>query len=267
VKSFSTRQSSIGIRSGIRILAIIGVIAAAGAGPGRVDAGVTEPIYMIESPTAGILSHGEYHIQGRIGPESSVLLAFRVGIKNRVHIGVSFGMQQLFSYEQVELNDRPGILFRVRILEEDDRRPGLGIGFSSQGTGFWSDEFERYDRKSKGFYAVISRNWKIPVGHFSLHGGLNYTLENEDVDHLNAFASADWEAVAGLEFILDFDGAFNDNLDDGRYGGGGVYIDGGIRVTYGEKLQMMLIFKDLTRNFTPERRIGREFEIAFVDFF
>ena len=84
---------------------------------------------------------------------------------------------------------------------------------------------------------------------------------------MNVFASADWEAVTGLEFILDFDGAFNDNLDDGRYGGGGVYIDGGIRVTYGEKLQMMLIFKDLTRNYTPERRIGREFEIAFVDFF
>jgi hypothetical protein len=46
-----------------------------------------------------------------------------------------------------------------------------------------------------------------------------------------------------------------------------MYIDGAVRVTYGENLQMMLIFKDLSKNYTPERRIGREFEIAFVDFF
>ena len=73
--------------------------------------------------------------------------------------------------------------------------------------------------------------------------------------------------MPGLEFILDLDGAFNDNVDNGRYGGGGVYLDGAVRVTYGENLQMMLIFKDLTKNYTPERRIGREFEIAFVEFF
>jgi hypothetical protein len=231
------------------------------------QAGMAEPIYMVESPTAGLLSHGEYHIQGRIGPESSVLLAFRVGIKNRVYLGTSFGMQNLFSYEQVEFNDRPGFLFRVRLLDEDDRRPGLALGFDSQGTGAWNEDLERYDRKSKGFYAVLSRNWKIPVGYFSLHAGLNYSLENEDEDHIDGFAAFDWEAVAGLDFILDLDGAFNDNLDDGQYGGGGVYLDGAIRVTYGENLQLMLIFKDLTENYTPERRIGREFEIAFVDFF
>jgi hypothetical protein len=230
-------------------------------------AGHAEPIYLVESPTGGLLAHGEYHIQGRIGPESSILLAFRVGIKNRVHMGVSFGMQNLFSYEKVEFNDRVGLEFRLRLLEEDDRRPGLALGFNSQGTGAWSEEFERYDRKSRGFYAVFSRNWKIPVGNFSLHGGINYSLENQDDDNLNAFAAIDWEAMPGLEFIVDFDGAFNDNLDDGRYGGGGMYIDGAVRVTYGENLQMMLIFKDLSKNYTPERRIGREFEIAFVDFF
>jgi len=231
------------------------------------EAGIAEPIYMIDSPTAGLLAHGEYHIQGRIGPESSVLLAFRVGLKNRVYLGTSFGMQNLFSYEQVEFNDRPGFQFRVRLIEEDDRRPGLALGFNSQGTGAWNDEAERYDRKSKGFYAVLSRNWKIPVGHFSVHGGLNYSLENEDEDHANAFAAIDWEAITGLDFILDLDGAFNDNRDDERFGGGGMYLDGAIRVTYGENLQLMLIFRDLTKNYTPERRIGREFEIAFVDFF
>jgi hypothetical protein len=254
------KENSVRIAVLIAVFGSLAFVAAA-------EAGMAEPIYMVDTPTAGLLSHGEYHIQGRIGPESSVLLGFRVGVKNRVFLGVSFGMQNLFSYEQVDLNDRPGLQLRVRLLEEDDRRPGLALGFNSQGTGAWNDEAERYDRKSKGFYAVLSRNWKIPVGHFSLHGGLNYTLENQDQDNANVFAAADWEAITGLEFILDFDAAFNDDTDDDRFGGGGVYLDGAIRVTYGENLQLMLVFRDLTKNYTPERRIGRELEIAFVDFF
>lgn len=243
------------------------VCAGAGFSVGEAWAGAGEPIYMINSPTAGLLSHGEYHIQGRIGPESSILLGLRVGVKDRVHLGVSFGMQEVFSYEKIEINDRVGFQFRIRLLGEDDRRPGLALGFNSQGDGSWSEEYKRYDRKSKGLYAVISRNWKIPVGYLSLHGGINYSFEDDDDDDPNAFASVDWEAITGLDFIFDFDGAINDNLDDGRYGGGGIYIDGAIRVTYGENLQMMLIFKDLTENYTEERRIGREFEIAFFDFF
>ena len=233
----------------------------------EVSAGTAEPIYMVDSPTGGLLSHGEYFIQGRLGPESSILLGLRVGVKSRLHLGVSFGMQEVFSYEKIELNDRVGFQLRVRLLEEDDRRPGFALGFNSQGGGFWSEEFERYDRKSKGLYLVLSRNWKIPVGYFSLHGGVNYSFEDRDDDDPDAFLAVDWEAITGLEFVLDCDGAFNDNLDDNRYGRGGISLDGAIRVTYGENLQMMLIFKDLTKNYTPERRIGREFEIAFVDFF
>jgi hypothetical protein len=250
------------VRSSILVLVFVAVVYA-----GAAEAGMAEPIYMVESPTAGLLSHGEYHIQGRIGPESSVLLAFRVGLKNRVHLGVSWGIQELFSYQSVEFNDRPGFQFRVRLLEEDDRRPGLALGVNSQGVGTWNEDDERYDRKSKGFYVTLSRNWKVPVGHFSIHGGLNYSLETQDDDDPNLFAALDWEAISGLEFIVDLDGAFNDNSDDGRYGSGGVYLDGAVRVTYGENLQMMLIFRDLTKNYTPERRIGRELEIAYVDFF
>jgi hypothetical protein len=246
------------------ILALALVLVAFGE---AAEAGMAEPIYMVDSPTAGLLSHGEYHIQGRIGPESSVLLAFRVGVKNRVYLGVSWGMQELFSYQRVEFNDRPGFQFRIRLLEEDDRGPGLALGINTQGVGTWNEDDERYDRKSKGLYFVLSRNWKIPVGYLSAHGGLNYSLEDRDDDDADLFAAVDWEAISGLEFILDFDGAFNDNSDDERYGSGGVYLDGAVRVTYGENLQMMLIFRDLTKNYSPERRIGRELEIAFVDFF
>ena len=234
---------------------------------GEVEAGLQEPIYLVDSPTAGLLGHGEYYIQGRIGPESSILLGLRVGIRNRVHLGVSFGMQEVFSYESIKVNDQVGFQFRLRLIEEENH-PALALGFNSQGTGPYHEDDERYERKSKGFYAVLSRNWKIPVGQLSVHGGLNYTLETPDDDKgPNVFAAIDWNLIPGLELILDFDGALDDNTDTDSFGGGGIYLDGAIRVTYGENLAMMLIFRDLTRNFRPQRRVGREFEIAFVDFF
>ncbi len=234
---------------------------------GDVLAGLQEPIYMVDSPTAGLLGHGEYYIQGRIGPESSILLGLRVGIRNRVHLGVSFGMQEVFSYESIKVNDQVGFQFRLRLIQEENH-PALALGFNSQGTGPYYGDEERYERKSKGFYAVLSRNWKIPVGYLSVHGGLNYTLETRDDDKgPNVFAAIDWNLIHGLELILDFDGALDDNTDIDSFGGGGIFLDGAIRVTYGENLAMMLIFRDLTRNFRPQRRVGREFEIAFVDFF
>ena len=233
-------------------------------GEGR--AGHNEPIYLIDSPTAGLLGHAEYHVQGRLGPESAILMDLRVGVRNRVHLGVSFGMQEVFSYEKISVNDQVGFQIRLRLIEEQER-PALAIGFNSQGTGTYIEDDERYERKSKGFYAVISRNWSTPGGQLSLHGGVNYSLENQDQDSANMFGAVDLEVIPGLEFILDLDAALNDNKDDTRFGGGGIYLDGAIRVTYGENLAMMLIFRDLTQNFRPERRIGREFEVAFVDLF
>jgi len=221
---------------------------------------------MIDSPTAGLLGHGEYHVQGRLAPESAILLALRIGIRNRVHLGVSFGMQEVFSYEKISVNDQVGFMIRLRLIEEQSH-PALAIGFNSQGTGPYYEEEERYERKSRGFYAVVSRNWKTPVGQLSLHGGVNYSLENNDQDTVNLFGVTDLEVIPGLEFILDLDAALNDNTDDTQFGGGGIYLDGAIRVSYGESLAMMLIFRDLTQNFRPERRIGREFEVAFVDMF
>jgi hypothetical protein len=233
---------------------------------GEGEAGPAEPIYMIDSPTAGLLGHGEYNIQGRLGPESAILMGLRIGVKNRLHLGVSFGMQEVFSYESISVNDQVGFQARLRLIEED-AHPALAVGFNSQGTGIFDEDLERYERKSEGFYAVISRNWRTPAGELSLHGGGNYSLENQDQDSANLFGAVDLEVIPGLEFILDLDAALNDNKDDTQYGGGGIYLDGAIRVTYGEKLSMMLIFRDLTQNFRPERRVGREFEVAFYDLF
>ena len=59
----------------------------------------------------------------------------------------------------------------VRLIEEN-RSPTLALGFDSQGNGIYSATAGRYQRKSPGFYGVLSKNWGVPLGDLSLHGGL-----------------------------------------------------------------------------------------------
>lgn len=225
-----------------------------------------EPIYIIDHPTAGLLDSGAYHFYGRLGPESSIITGLRIGFRGVFQIGASFGMQRLFDRGKVYLNDKVGFLFRVRLLEEYIA-PALALGFDSQGSGFYHSEEDRYDRKSPGFYVVLSKNYSLSLGQLSLHGGANYSTEDKDENDPNLFFAVDWSVFDRLSFLLDTDAALNDNARGGRFGGGGVYLDAAVRLRYGDGLSLMVVFRDLTSNFRPERGVGREFEIAFWDSF
>jgi hypothetical protein len=244
---------------------VLWVVAVLAANVTRAD--VDQPIYAIDSPTAGILAHREYHLQGRIGPESSITVGLRAGFFGRIHLGASFGMQRVLERAEVSVNDRVGFQARVRLLDERET-PGVAVGFSSQGVGRFDEGLDRYERKSPGFYGVLSKNWMIPVGDFSLHGGVSYSLETDDLDdELNGFAAAEWLVFRSFSLVLDASGAFNDNREGNGFGGGGVYVDGAVRVNYGENLSMMLVFRDLTGNFESDEQVAREFEIALVNSF
>lgn len=243
---------------------LLAVVLAFPAGPAF--AGIEEPIYVIDSPTAGLLHNGEYLVQSRLGPESSVLVGMRVGFKDVVHLGASFGMQRVFERQDPSVNDHVGFQIRLRLIEET-ATPALAVGFNSQGVGRFDEARDRYERKSPGFYGVLSKNYLLIVGQLSLHGGVNYSVEGSDDDSANVFAAADWEMMNGLSLLLDGNAALDDNRKDGVYGDGGVYLDGAVRLRYGENVSMMLVFRDLTGNITGHDRVGREFELSFVQSF
>jgi len=251
------------VRRSLAVLLGFGVLLAAAT---STHAGIDEPIYIIDSPTAGLLGHGEYHIQGRIGQESSVLLGFRVGIKQVVHLGASYGMQSVFERADIEFNDRVGLQVRVRLLQEGEG-PALALGFNNQGVGRWNEGLERYERKSLGFYGVVSKNWRVLGGQFSIHGGSNWSTETGDEESINFFAAGDWEPIHRLSLLVDWDAGLNDKEVNGIYGGGRTYLDAAVRLTYGDNLSMMLVFRDLTGNYEPNGHVWREFEIAYVDLF
>jgi hypothetical protein len=229
-------------------------------------AGLDQPIDNTRFPTAGLMSHREYRFQARLTPESSVQGGARLGLWDRVQLGIFYGGQNLIGNGDVKFNNHVGFEVRARIVEEG-AWPAIAVGFNSQGWYGYNGADGRYRRKSLGFYAVASRNWRSFAGDLSLHGGVNYSLETRDGDDSpDVFAAGDWTIAGHVSILADFDAALNDNTRDGRYGDGGVYVDAGLRVALGESLSIMLVFSDLTRNLAHEE-IGRELEIVYLNWF
>ncbi len=230
-------------------------------------AGLDQPIDNARYPTAGIVAHREYRALVRAMPESCAYVGGVVGLKDVAHAGVYYGAFNLIDRGDPVFFDHIGFDVRVRLAKET-RWPALAAGFLSQGWGPYDPAQSRYERKSPGFYLVVSKNWHSFAGDLSLTAGVDYTMERRDQDTSpDFFAGADWFIARRVSLLFDFDAARNDNADDGLYGEGGVYVDAGVRVTLGEKVTLMLVFSDLTHNLAPGDDSGREVQLVYADTF
>ncbi len=251
-----------------RMISLFAVVTLLHVGAPPVFGQEFEEMFIVDSPTAGILPHGAYLFQGSFGPRSSLIFGVKVGFHNRIMVGASFGMQEFIGTGDVELNDKPGFEARIRIIEESIRGPALALGIDTQGEDAYIEDDGRYERKSKGFYAVISKNYRL-ISDFSVHGGVNYSLENEDEQGVNVFGGLSIELIKGVCFLLDYNAALDDENADvasSRTRGRG-YLDSAIRFDYMENLRLKILFKDLLGNYEPEKGVARSIEILYINYF
>jgi hypothetical protein len=229
---------------------------------------ILEDIRLVDSPTAGILPHGGYLIHGGIGPESSILAGIGVGFFDRLMLGVSFGLQKFIGRGDIDVNDRPGFEIRVRLIEESAAGPAFALGIDTQGEDAYLDDAQRYERKSKGAYAVASKNYRL-IEDFSIHGGVNYSFETKDEEGVNVFGGFSLEIIKGFSILLDYNAALDDNdaevathLTRGRG-----YLDSGLRFDYRDNLRFKILFKDLLDNYAPVSGVDRSIEVFYVNSF
>lgn len=232
------------------------------------EAQVFQEFYLVDSPTAGILPHGGYMFYGGVGPSNSLLAGTMIGFYDRLMLGVSFGLQKFVGRGPIDLNEKPGFQVRFRLLEEDTGRPALTVGLDTQGEDAYVDSHQRYERKSKGFFAVLSKNYKL-ISDFSIHAGINYSLERRDESGMNIFGGMAVELFRGFSLIADYNAALDDNdssVPTCRTRGRG-YLDTGIRFDYMDNLRIKLLFKDLLGNYIPEDGVARSIEIFYFNYF
>lgn len=238
------------------------------SGTGRGLCQFREDLDIVEGPTAGIIPHGSYMYRGSVGPLSSLLFGGYLGVKDRLMLGVSFGVQNFVGRGEIDVNDRLGFEIRLRLLEEVIGGPALAFGIDTQGQDRWIEGEERYERKSKGFYAVISKSYYM-LRRFSIHLGSNYTLENKYESGPDLFGGISIEAFTGLILLCEYSGAFDDNdseLSISRTRGKG-YLDAGLRIDYKENLRLKMMFKDLLDNYKSASGVARSIEISYINYF
>ena len=204
---------------------------------------------LIDVPTAGILQKGESEISAKIYRENGLLLGTRVGLFPRFMFGVSYGAEHVVGNQYPQWHDRVEFNAKFRLIDETVKYPALAVGYDSQGHGSHHEDAERYDIKSKGFYAVASKNYNF-LGNLGFHSGVNYSFEAEDDDDLNAFLGLDKSAGDVVNLLAEYDFAWNDNTncskicDLEKIG----YLNAAASVHFSENLILKAAFYDILEN-------------------
>ncbi len=165
---------------------------------------------LVDAPTAGVLQRGEASVFTKIYRENGMLVGAEVGLFPGFMFGVSYGGENVVGSEEPQWHERIEFMAKYRLLDESAKWPALAIGYDSRGHGVYHKYDNRYDIKSKGFYAVVSKNYLL-LGNLGFHGGVNYSMENDDGDEdIDFFAGIDKDVTDKITLACEYDVALND---------------------------------------------------------
>jgi hypothetical protein len=235
----------------------------------QVSAGASstiEPRFLVDVPTAGMIPDRTFAFDMNYFQDGGILVGFSGGVFNRILIGISYGGTNLVGAEKPTWNKTIGFQFRGRLLEESLMIPAILLGYDSQGKEEYIDSLGRYTIKSLGFYIVGSKSYKL-YGFFSIHGGINYTLEKgEESQHANLFAGAEKTIGPYVSLVGEYNAGFNDQ-NVNALGRGRGYMNFGLKMALGKSFALSFYLKDVTRNQQDisigNRTMGLEYVTAF----
>lgn len=227
-----------------------------------------EPTMLIDKPTAGLLKRGSYSVTSNFYQEGGVLVGLSVGIFEPFSFGISYGGTNMIGQNKIDMNPLPGVQAKLRIFNESSTVPAIAVGFDSQGKEPYlnADTLKRYTIKSPGVYAVASKNYEF-MGNFSVHGGLNRSMEQTDGDgDLNFFLGAEKSLGKDISIMMEYDFANNDNSGH-ALGKGNGYLNFGFRWSWGKGLIVGFNLKNITKNQDNVNVGNRTLQIDYVGLF
>ena len=242
-------NNDIALRNSIKrvvFLAIITLQLVKAQGSAGSDSNI-EPRYLIDLPTAGMLSHRSFALDLDFYQEGGMLVGTSIGVFDRLLLGISYGGTHVLVSDKPVWNTVPGITVKVRLLDESIVLPALAIGFDSQGKEPYIDQLNRYTIKSLGFYAVASKNYQA-MGFLSFHGGVDYSFERADGDtDPNIFAGVEKTLGPNISIVAEYNLAINDSNKD-ALGRGRGYLNAGVRASLGGGFTIGFNLKDIIKN-------------------
>ncbi len=210
--------------------------------------------YVIENPTAWARVRGEYAGSIGVGP---FVARGEIGVLDYLTVGVSYGGVDVFGNATPTMNPRPGFQAKFRITNGGPILPAVALGYDDQGHGKYYEfnprypdrnvDYDRYQFKAKGFYAVLSQEVEL-LGALGLHAGISYNvIEDKDDANPDAFAALEKALGPHLMLLGAYDMGLNDNGTD-SLGMGRGYLDAGVRWRVTENFNLEFWFTNLLEN-------------------
>jgi hypothetical protein len=223
------------------------------------------PLHILDIPTAAVASRGTATMTLRILSRGGLLSSIYAGVSDRFLLGISFGGSNIIGTGDISWNPRPEVAIKYLMIGETETRPGLAVGFESQGYGSYNNTLNRYQIKALGFYGILSRNFSL-AGTFGMHAGVNYSIENKDEDdRLNVFIGADKSINPHLTFLIEYDFARNDNQSLPGFGRDKGYLNIGARITLGDRVGLEFDLRNLLDNRVGAISPSRELRILYSE--
>lgn len=244
------------------VVFVVGIGAVQAQGSAGTNANI-EPRELIDVPTAGMLPQRNIGVDLNFFQSGGVLAGFSVAIIDRLLIGVSYGGTSLLGTLKESWNPRPGFNLKVRLLNESYIIPAIAVGFDCQGKEAYIDSLNRYTIKSLGWYAVGSKNYQL-LGYFSIHGGLNYSLEQADNNrNVNVFCGVEKSVGPFATIMAEYNFALNDDIrrNSGNEKG---YLNAGVRISIGNGYTLGFNFKDISHSFNNISVGNRTMQVEYI---
>ena len=234
--------------------------------------------WLIDTPTAYMLPRGSFDLDFRTFPQGGVQAAIDIGLARRFQLGLGYGGARILSEETPKWNPKMEFRIRYMLVEEYASIPQISVGFSSMGYGFYQEKDtsigyyeDRYLTKSMGFYMSFSKRYPIYSSYVSLHGGINYSLENDIDSDPNLFAGTLVNLGYNMIYTAEYDFAINDNKRRGNFGRGRGYLNMGLAWFITNELQLEVDFRNLLLNRSDmvdeDLVIDREVRLVYLQFF
>ena len=264
------------MKRAVLIFLIMGAVGLAGAQDFEMIGGVDKEPSCIMMPTAYTDQKGQYEFHLEMSPFRTHIA---VGVTNRLMLGVSYGGENVIGTEEIDWYPRVEFLIKYNIIEEKYSLPAITAGYSAVGWGRYFDGYDRYMIKSRGFFAVASKDINL-MGGMNIHGGVNYSHEGsdaEDKNGLNIFFAGEKKLNEELSILGEYDMALNDNGEN-CIGDGKGYFNLGIRWKFAPELiidfQLINMFANFNTDpedgvYVPEEynEIARNIAITYRAFF
>jgi len=208
-----------------------------------------QPMRIIDAPTAGSLPAKTILLESHLFDGGGVIQSLSIGVTDLIDVGCSYSGSGVIGAGRVTWQPHAAFQIRIRIIEESLNSPALAVGFDSQGNGPYvkGPKLNRFRTKSRGVYLVVSRNYRL-LGDLGFHGGVNYSLENDDGDRDPSFwVGIDKNIGRNIELCAEYDFATNDNENKSMTSNKG-YLNGAFKWHFGGAFTLELDVKNILRN-------------------